>query len=192
VNAYHTIRKAIEEVQSAKKPNIMLLGKTGAGKSTLVNNVFKWRLEKLAQVGKGSPCTQQNPTLTLIWMLCYDTKGLELADSTGWSSEQLEWIHNMQGKQIHEQLHCVWWIIASGNRVEEFETKFVKQVKNLVPVIVILTHCDKVTEEDVNLMKEPLGDFEVVTVINKSTTQQPHLHKNQKRAPMVMMISAIE
>ena len=47
--------KAInEKIKNLKNLNIIVAGKTGVGKSTLINNVFR---EKLAETGMGKPVT---------------------------------------------------------------------------------------------------------------------------------------
>jgi predicted GTPase len=50
------VKKEIEEVsKTTQKPNILLLGGSGAGKSSLVNAVFG---KTLAEIGEGKPITQ--------------------------------------------------------------------------------------------------------------------------------------
>lgn len=59
-DAQEIAKKIMESVQKEyselKKLNVMILGKTGVGKSTLINNMFN---EKLADVGVGRPITQK-------------------------------------------------------------------------------------------------------------------------------------
>ena len=57
------------------KPNVLVAGRTGVGKSTLINSIFG---TSLARVGSGRPVTD-----------CYtqyqsDTVLVNLFDSTGW------------------------------------------------------------------------------------------------------------
>ena len=43
-----------DKIQNLKTLNIIVAGKTGVGKSTLINSVFR---EKLAETGMGKPVT---------------------------------------------------------------------------------------------------------------------------------------
>ena len=68
-----------DAVRGSGKVNIVVAGKTGVGKSTLINTVFRGQL---AKTGSGTPVTQQieeiskdGHPITII-----DSKGLELKD----------------------------------------------------------------------------------------------------------------
>ena len=71
------------EVEDALKSrgdvNLIVAGKTGVGKSTLVNAVFQG---KLAATGQGEPVTQNTREITKegIPVSLFDTRGLELDD----------------------------------------------------------------------------------------------------------------
>ena len=47
------LNKTKEEVENMHPVNILLAGKTGVGKSTLINNVFR---ERMAETGIGKIC----------------------------------------------------------------------------------------------------------------------------------------
>ena len=57
--------------------NVVIVGKTGVGKSTLVNAIFR---EDLATTGTGRPVTQRMCRYTKkdVPLAIYDTKGFEL------------------------------------------------------------------------------------------------------------------
>ncbi|MDR0653223.1 MAG: 50S ribosome-binding GTPase [Synergistaceae bacterium] len=64
-------------LEEMPKANIIITGKTGVGKSTLINNIFG---ETLAKVGAGKPVTTKVTQYTRpnIPVSIYDTMGLEL------------------------------------------------------------------------------------------------------------------
>lgn len=78
---FANISKILEEENNKLKPvNLVITGKTGTGKSTLINAVFR---EEMAQVGTGRPVTQHTKLYQKdnIPLRIYDTKGLELGQS---------------------------------------------------------------------------------------------------------------
>ena len=66
-----------KELENMEKANILIVGKTGVGKSTLINSIFR---EELAETGVGRPITQHLKKLSKegLPITLYDTKGLEL------------------------------------------------------------------------------------------------------------------
>ena len=79
-NLAAALNKAFEEAQrNLGRVNVLIAGRTGVGKSTLINSVFQGRL---APTGQGEPVTQTTRLLTKegIPLAIWDTRGLELAD----------------------------------------------------------------------------------------------------------------
>ena len=70
-------KKVNDEVKKMPSINILVAGKTGSGKSTLINALFR---ENIAKTGVGMPVTQHVEKLTKegVPLSLYDTKGLEL------------------------------------------------------------------------------------------------------------------
>ncbi|MCL2808363.1 MAG: DUF697 domain-containing protein [Coriobacteriia bacterium] len=122
--------------------NIMLAGKTGVGKSTLVNAVFG---ENFAQTGVGAPITQQFDLYQKegIPLRVYDVKGLELDPAVQRSirSEMKRLIkESLKSENINEHIHLLWYCIASsGTRVEASELEFIKDLANDIDVVVVVT-----------------------------------------------------
>ena len=75
--AQETIETIADKINSLSVLNIIVAGKTGVGKSTLINAVFR---EKLAETGTGKPVTDHMRKLTKkgIPLAIYDTRGFEL------------------------------------------------------------------------------------------------------------------
>jgi len=121
--------------------NLAVFGKTGVGKSTLVNAIFG---EPVAVTGIGAPVTigshlylDKRGALGVI-----DTRGLELGhDDDQIIKELTKAVKESRSKPISEQIHVAWYCIRGmDRRFEEFEERFIKTLDSLgLPVLVVLT-----------------------------------------------------
>lgn len=121
--------------------NLAIFGKTGAGKSTLINAIFG---EAVAKTGIGEPVTQdehlyihKSGTFGLL-----DTRGLEVGADTDTIIEDLRRvISERRTKPLKEQIHLAWYCVrASDRRFEDTEATFIKKLDELgLPVICVLT-----------------------------------------------------
>ena len=66
-----------EKIKNLKHLNIIVAGKTGVGKSTLINSVFR---DNLVETGMGKPITSHMRKITKkgVPLSIYDTRGFEL------------------------------------------------------------------------------------------------------------------
>jgi uncharacterized protein (DUF697 family) len=134
-------QRAEEERRRMGRVNILIAGRTGVGKSTLVNAVFG---DSVAQTGMGRPVTQdiawyEPPHLPL--RLC-DTKGLEMQDfraTLGALEKEIE-AANASG-DFDQRMHILWLCIAEpGARVEQGERAVATLcARHGIPALVILT-----------------------------------------------------
>jgi predicted GTPase len=137
INVQETVNEAIEKaLKSRGIANVLIAGKTGVGKSTLVNAVFQGRM---AETGQGRPVTQHTRRISKegVPVSIYDTKGLEIKDYKPILEELLAFIkvqNSQQDPQAH--IHVAWLCIAEGSRrVEDAELNLVKQLAIHIPVI---------------------------------------------------------
>ena len=150
------MKKEIEELFQAesanlKKPNLMVVGGTGVGKSSLINRVFG---VALAKVGSGKPVTQgcikyehENVPIAV-----FDTEGYEISSSgpsnSNFATRVIAEIKRRQALALSEQIHFAWYCLSVGNhRITDYDLQnlklFARELR--LPVAVVLTQCD--TEE---------------------------------------------
>lgn len=122
--------------------NILVMGKTGVGKSTLINAVFG---ENVVETGIGHPVTQhiRKVSTDTMPLNIYDTKGLELkaSDRTAVLEEVTELIvHLSEMNKETDYLHMVWYCInAQTHRLETEEISLIETLVRDLPVVVVVT-----------------------------------------------------
>lgn len=166
-----------KEYKELKKLNVMILGKTGVGKSTLINNMFS---QKMAETGVGKPVTDQirkyeKPDFPLA---IYDTPGLELGGENAVDRLLEETIgvirDGIKSGDMSKAIHCIWYCISTpSHRFEQSEVDFLKRFLDetgtfRVPVIIVMTQSyskKDAVELKHEIEKENLNIVNVVPVL---------------------------
>lgn len=144
-----------------KNIDIIVMGKTGAGKSTLINAVLK---EDIAPTGIGQPITKKNEVYSKNMLLpvgsysngrygmmgcnlnMYDTVGLEIDHSITDRTlgEIRRHIEETKAKMDSDDIHLVWFCVNdSGSRLETYELNLIRKlsIDYEIPFIIVLTQC---------------------------------------------------
>ena len=134
LNAFDEAFKAIGRV------NILIAGRSGVGKSTLINAVFQGNL---ATTGQGRPVTQNTQEFTKEGMpiSIFDTRGLEMADFNRTFDElKSEVDRRSRERDVTKHIHVAWVCVAEDlRRVEPAEVELVNILSDKMPVVVIIT-----------------------------------------------------
>ena len=130
-----------EQAEKYGRFNLAIFGKTGVGKSTLVNAIFG---EEVAATGIGQPVTREAHLYvhSTEFLGVYDTRGIEVGiDNEKILSELANYVTAMRSQPVAEQLHVAWYCVRSGDRrFEEAEAEFVQALHRLgLPVILVIT-----------------------------------------------------
>ena len=153
-----------------KDSNILIIGETGVGKSTLINAILELPPEKEAKTGSLEPCTMGNPKFysseSLGNIKLIDTRGFE--KNKGYSIDKLEKdiinFINFQ-KLTNNPVHLVWYCFK-GSRFETSEDSMIKKIKKLnLPVLLVYTQA--VTDELMNFEDLTNKGYEYVLIISK-------------------------
>lgn len=174
--AQDAINSIAEKIKNLNTLNIIVAGKTGVGKSTLINSVFR---EKLAETGMGKPVTQHMRKITKkgVPLAIYDTRGFELGKEvqTEVKREVTETISKgLATQDINKAIHCIWYCInTASNRVEPEEIEWLKELSmdnqiTQVPITVVLTQAfskKKAQELRQMLLNENLDIIQVIPVL---------------------------
>lgn len=153
--------------------NMLILGQTGVGKSSLINALVGYKVEE-TRIGK--PCTPEGifPHKTSIDgkdVVIYDSWGLESGKSEKWEKilkNELE--KRGADKDIKDWFHSVTYCIQAGKaKIQDFDIKIIKQfLENKYNVIVAMTKADQIEEsrrkEFIDIIKKETGVETVIAV----------------------------
>lgn len=174
--AQEAINAIAEKIKNLNTLNIIVAGKTGVGKSTLINAVFK---KKLAETGMGKPVTPHMRKITKkgVPLAIYDTRGFELGKEVQAEVKQevMDTISKgLATQDINKAIHCIWYCInTASNRIEPEEIQWLRELSmdnqiTQVPIIVVLTQSfskKKAQEMRQMLLNENLDIIQVIPVL---------------------------
>ena len=129
-----------EALQGLGTCNVLIAGRTGVGKSTLINSVFHGRM---ATTGHGEPVTRTARLIRKegVPLGIWDTRGLEMADF----QETLDELNQLVREQARDpdpehHIHVAWLCIhEDGRRVQDAERDLCRTLSERMPVLGIIT-----------------------------------------------------
>ena len=190
----YKIEECIKKIEKNPKDyeikylTVMLVGKSGVGKSTLINEVLKLEGNEKAQIGTGQFVTvkyQEYSSDSLEFLKLIDTRGIELNKNYGADEVKRE-----ASKFIEERketndpnkfVQCIWYCIT-GNRFEEVEQNLLTSLRTTygeskIPIILIYTQATDKTAIDE--MKEYIKKINIEVNFIEVLAKRKELVQNQ-------------
>jgi uncharacterized protein (DUF697 family)/GTPase SAR1 family protein len=135
------LKQKLEEALTQRgKVNILIAGKTGVGKSTLINAVFQGNL---AETGDGRPVTKTTREIEKegIPLSIFDTRGLEISEYKNTVQELEKLIQDKRkSEDPNRHIHIAWvCVMEDSRRVEDTEIKLVEMLDKYIPVVGVIT-----------------------------------------------------
>lgn len=135
-----------QETAALGRFTLAVLGRTGVGKSTLVNAVFG---ETLAETGIGRPVTQTSHLYSRegVGLAVVDTKGIEIGqDTEELLSELRQLVAHSRTRPEDEQIHVVWFCVQAADlRIQDGERAVITELARLgIPVLLVMTKVPQV------------------------------------------------
>lgn len=147
------------------KPNIMICGASGIGKSSMINSIFclSTSSDKYAHVGEeGKAQTVGVNLYEGQGINIYDTEGYIITEKSGqkkFMNDIIGWI-DKQMKEYPEEftkhIHEVWYCIsAPGARIDSFDIEICNEInKRNIPFCIVLMKTDRASLTDLDKFKK--------------------------------------
>jgi len=168
-----TIEQEIKKsISNIRVPNIAVIGRTGVGKSTLINAVFGI---EVARTGAGFAVTQDfdryppEGSDEIYPIIIYDSAGYESGKDQEFVKKVFDFLEQKQAKDIEDQIHIVWYVLnAASARVEYFDRDIINKINELnIPAILVLSQCDRATEKEIKGIEEALDSFQLKKILSR-------------------------
>ena len=133
------------------KANIVIMGQSGNGKSTIVNAIMG---KEVAPTGKGTAVTKKNQVYSTSYRLgndywslnLYDTVGIELSDEVTKATliDIEDHLRKSQMQSSTFDVNIVWFCINNrSSRFQDFEIDLIRKLSYdyEIPFVIVMTHC---------------------------------------------------
>ena len=127
-----------------KRPNILVCGYTGSGKSSLAKAILG-DIVPASAIGDGAPKTMGYDCYENDLVRIWDSKGLELGETEeAFTEETRRFVRSRRNDpDVDNHIHLVWYTIQGpGARVTECDKNLIREIFSAKNVIVVITKSD--------------------------------------------------
>ena len=145
--------------QFGKRPNILVCGYTGSGKSSLAKAILGDVVPDSA-IGDGAPKTMGYDCYENELVRIWDSKGLELGETEKEFTETTRrFVRERQNAgSVDDHIHLVWYTIQGpGARVTECDRNLIANIFSAQNVIVVITKSDITRANQKEALKAAVG-----------------------------------
>ena len=175
--------------------NVLILGKTGVGKSTIINTLLQLKGENEIptnsilgdSVTKGPPKPYVSNKFNGIRF--YDSEGISLSNEMDACTQQITKFINEQLLTNNPDLfiNCIWYCV-NGERFEERELIFIKNLMDIytddnLPIVIVYTKAvdDKVDDVMIEKIKKRFNNIGLNICILKCLAKDKEIVHNDKK-----------
>lgn len=184
--------------------NVLIIGKSGVGKSSLLNYIFNEPIEK---TGAGLPITgkgiypHEYAYDDVLTISIYDTWGLEPDKDKDWEDLITKSIEDHDRKNIDEWFNTIIFCLsAAADRIDDFEISIIRRlVRDKNPLTIAITNFDQgdgVSESAKKFKDKLLNDLKVdedtivfVNSVEKTKIDGKQIHQMGKDSIIKCIIS---
>ena len=151
-----------------KRPNILVCGYTGSGKTSLIQAVMG-DLVSNDRIGSGAPKTMAFDKYESDNILIWDSRGLEMGQTEEEFTKMMrEFVRSKQeDPNLDNHIHLVWYVIqGSGARVTECDLPLMKEIFTPESDITVITKRD---------LMRPVQLESIRDVLNKNGIMDEHI-----------------
>jgi ABC-type oligopeptide transport system ATPase subunit len=156
-----------------KRCNVLVIGNTGVGKSTLIRTLFPFSIPNLVTPSiSNKPYTKRGSAIAV-----YDTSGLETdkKQRDQVKKDIANFIQQKNQKEPEDQIHAVWYCVDSHVvRESQIEQQWIDSIAKELPVIVVITRASGVEKDWLHPYLESIPSIRHVVPIMAKREKTPH------------------
>lgn len=170
------------------KCNVLLIGKTGSGKSSFANYLFG--TDKFS-ASSGKPVTNwennfQSNSINILGIKVniFDSVGLEADNHKDWENELYKFLENKQANDFpNEQIHTFFYVVnVASARIEENELNILTNIQKefKLSAAIILTNSDIATNEQIENLEKIIKEKNLKSIRVCSIAKKTRAGKETK------------